>query len=57
MKYIEVSEYVPDELDIQCEKVMNILNAFFITSEEKIGILEQVIDYLRMDIAYNDEEK
>ena len=50
-------QYEPDELDKQCTLVFKTLDTINISTQDKIELLEQCIDYLRMDIAYKEELK
>ena len=46
-----VTKHVPSEFDKQCTKVIDAIGGFGDTPEEvsnRIGLLEQCIDYLRM---------
>lgn len=49
-------EYKPDKLNLQCDKVLNSISNIYST-KEKISVLEQVLDYLRMDLAYEEMRK
>ena len=40
-----ISKHEPDALDLQCQAVFDALDGV----EDKIGVLEQCIDFLRMD--------
>ena len=46
-----LTKHEPDELDIRCDKVFEAIED--IPCSEKIGVLEQVIDYIRLGIANN----
>lgn len=47
---VKVQRHEPDELDLQCDKIYRAMSDIK-TPHEKITLLEQVIDYLRMEIA------
>ncbi len=45
----KAQRHEPDWLDQQCEKVSDVLGS--LSTKDKISVLEQVIDYLQMDLA------
>lgn len=55
MNNIEIQQYQPDWLDLQCDKVFEALKDVP-TDLEKIEVLKQVIDYLEMAIASEGEK-
>jgi len=50
---MEIKQHVPDELEILCTKLSEVLKDVP-TPEERIGVLEQMIYWCQTDIAYRD---
>lgn len=56
MNQPNIGKYVPDELDKQCTAVFDLLRKLGLNNKpvEAIKLLDQCIDYLRMDEAFDD---
>ncbi len=48
----KAERHEPGWLDQQCKKVLDALGS--LSTKDKISVLEQVIDYLQMDLAMED---
>jgi hypothetical protein len=55
-KRLKVGERKPDKLDLWCDKVLAAL-AEDVPPDQRIGVLEQCIDYLRTEDASNNPQE
>jgi hypothetical protein len=51
MKNFQIKKHIPDNLDRDCDIIFDVLNNWVSqeTIEDKIGLLEQCIEYLNME--------
>jgi hypothetical protein len=54
-KPLTAKEHKKDELDKKCDRIFDVLSNEQ-TVDDKIGLLEQCLDYLRMEKAQIEEE-
>ncbi len=45
---LELKEHIPDCLDLSCDVIFRTLDNLELSTKGKIELLEQVLDYLRM---------
>lgn len=51
---MKISQHKPDEFDIHCSNVLNSMDNIE-DVEEKLDVLDQCIDYLRLELAQKEE--
>jgi hypothetical protein len=50
-------KHVPDELQIRCNQIEKMLDGFGLHWNEKISLLEQVVENIRMVATYEEHDK
>lgn len=48
---MNINKHEPDELDNNCSKIFHVLKELGLELEDEISLLEQCVDYIRMEIA------
>jgi hypothetical protein len=54
-KNLTVKKYIPTEFDFQCNQIFDTLDTFKISNKEQIQLLEQCIEYIRMEQVYENQ--